>query len=424
MPHFTLLIFSPRLRSALAFSALLSVVTVPVAHAQQPATPPAAPATPIAPAPVVTAPPITLGPPTPTSNFGLPQPTPGVKPTMPPSTASRRPDLFAPIPYYEKRDNFFFAGAADVRYRNRTISQQNETIGSYIAATRFTADYIRGNPFTGDERGGARVQFVLEDDSRGTSLNRLRASELYVFYRFLFPGVSANVRVGQFVLPFGLLAVYDTPLQPIQPLYEKSLGLRVDTGVMLEGDYGLYHYATALTTGAGPNRRDRDNNLVITFRLDRSFTTRFGKVQIGGSLLTGNGPMTNFDTELSPSGFASASATVKKTRFAADGQYFFRGITARGEVVFGADDQQSVWGYFVEGDVPIRGRLSAVAFSRLWTFPTKPEKTNTLGAGFNFAIANGIVLRSLFEYERNVPDNAGTSPVVIRRLTLQTRLNF
>src|SRR5262245_16260724 len=66
------------------------------------------------------------------------QPTPGVKPEMPPSTATRRPDLFAPLPFYEKKDNFFFALNADLRYRTLSASGEKETIGTYISAARFT----------------------------------------------------------------------------------------------------------------------------------------------------------------------------------------------------------------------------------------------------------------------------------------------
>jgi hypothetical protein len=343
---------------------------------------------------------------------------------MPPSTAFRRPDPFEPVPYFTQRDRFFFSTAVDLRYRTLTTSGQKETVGTYVAAARFTGDYIRANPATGDEQAGARVQLVLEDDEGGTSLNRLRFSEVYAYYRFLFPGVSANIRVGQFVLPFGLIAVYDTPLQPIQPLYEKSLGLRVDTGVMLEGDYGLYHYGASITTGAGPDRHDPDNNKVVTFQLQRAFQTRNGNVQIGGSLLTGNGPVTDFNTTLPPSGYSGADLFVKKTRFAGDGQWFFKNFTGRGEIVFGSDDQDPVWGYFGEANWQFTRSINLVGFTKRWNFPRKPESATTLGAGLNFDIGWGLTLRTLYEYERDVPFPAGTSPQITRRFTIQTRVNF
>ena len=351
----------------------------------------------------------------------------GGRPTMPPSTALRRPDLFAPIPLYRNRNNLFFAGAADVRYKTQTTNNDaNTTVGSYIAASRFTADYVRANPVTGEERGGARVQILLENNRRGTQLNKVRASELYAYYRFQFPGVSANVRVGQFVLPFGLLAVYDTPLQPIQPLYEKSLGLRVDTGVMLEGDYGLYHYAGSITNGSGPNRlvNDTNRNKVIAFRLERTVESRIGRFQVGGSILSGRLPVTNFATELPPSGVSGARDYIDKTRFAGDGEYFLGKLVARGEVVFGGDGQNPVYGYFAEGDYRIHRRVGAVAEIKRWNFPVRPQTATTLGAGLNFDIGGGLTLRTLYEFERDVPQAAGARADVQRRITVQTRLSF
>lgn len=372
--------------------------------------------------------------PPPADNTVLLKPATDGRPPMPPSTATRRPDLFAPIPLYPRRDNYYFAGNADLRYRTRTTNEANsETIGSYVSAMRFTGDYVRANPQTGDERGGARFQVLLENDNQGTALNRLRASEVYAYYRFLFPGVSASLRGGQFVLPFGLMAVYDTPLQPIQPLYEKSIGLRVDTGIMLEGDYGLYHYAASVTTGAGPNRVDPDGNRVICARLERTFVTeRLGRFQVGGSLMSGRLPITAFDTELPPSGFNRQGAYIDKSRFAGDGQYFYGRLVARGEIVFGGDGPNPVYGYFAEGNYQLGNtRATAVAFVRRWNFPIRPQSASTLGIGMNYNLGGGFILRGLFEYNRDVPaggtadaPQTGPNPLIVRRFTLQTRLNF
>jgi hypothetical protein len=344
----------------------------------------------------------------------------------PPSTATRRPDLFAPPTIYSHKDNFLFDGAADVRYRTRTTNTESvdHTIGSYIASTRLTAEFVRASVATGEERGGARVQLLLENDNQGTSLNKFRASELYAFYRFPFPGVSATLRGGQFVIPFGLAAVYDTPLQPIQSLYEKSVGLRVDTGLMLEGEYGLYHYAASLTTGSGPDRTYKDNGHVVSFRLARAVETRLGRFQVGGSLLTGTLPVTTFQTELPPSGFVGARDYVHKSRFAGDGEYYLGKLTARGELIFGADDQNAVYGFFGEAEYRFRTRTEAVFYNKIWNFPVRPQELSATGAGLNYDLGGGLTLRGLFEYERDVPPTAGISPTIVHRITLQTRLNF
>lgn len=312
-------------------------------------------------------------------------------------------------------------GAADLRYRNANRA----TRGSYIPALRLTGDWVRRSAQNSDVRGGARVQFYLESDPPSTSTDRIRPSELYGFYNFALPGVSAQFRAGQFALPFGLTRAYD-PLQPIQPLYTKALGLRVDTGIMLEGEFLQYRYAGSITTGSGPNRGDRDSGKVYTFRLSRELETRLGRFEVGGTLMSGKGPITTFATELPASGTIGAGAQdmVKKTRFAGDGQYFYGPLTARGEFVFGGDDEDPVWGYFAEGNYQVTPRLTAVAFRKRWTFPEKPQTATTTGVGINYDFGSGFIVRTLFEYERDVPLPAGSSPLVTKRIVIQTRLNF
>lgn len=336
------------------------------------------------------------------------------------SRAQEQPPAPPPLPATPVRRNTLFD--IDLRYRNAN----RETRGSYVDALRVTADLVRVSPLApGDVRGGARAQLLLENDDRGTSLNRLRVGEAFGFYRFALPGVSATLKAGQIVLPFGLAAQYD-PLQPIQPLYDKGLGLRIDTGLFLEGDYGPYRYAGAITFGTGPNRGDPDSNKMISFRLERSVETRLGRVTVGGSLLTGRAPVTNFATVVPASGTTNAGQFVDKTRFAGDGQYAYGPFTLRGEFAFGGDDEDAVWGYFGEGNYRWgSGRATLVGFRKRWNFPQKPQSATTTGVGVNYTVKNGLILRALYEYERDVPsEEAGGAPFIIKRITLQTRLSF
>ncbi len=364
-------------------------------------------------------------PPAPTKHQApRPEPAP-ISPALAPPSEELRSDsaLFPTPPRFTRRDNFDFKGAVDLRYRNGNI----ETRGAYVNAARFTGTYVRANGETGDERGGALLQTLLETDKSGVVIRRLRLSEAFVYYRFRLPGVSARIRAGQFVLPFGLAFVYDTPLQPIQPLYDKSIGLRVDTGVMLEGEYGAYRYAGSITNGNGPNRRDFDNQKVVSFRLSRNVDTLVGRFTLGGSLLSGRLPVTNFDSELPASGTSGARDFIAKSRFAADAQYTRGPLTLRGEIVAGADESDTVYGYFAEGNYALDQRLSVVAFRKSWNFPVKPQASTVTGVGANYRIGNGVFLRALYEYERNVPQglpNGNGTPFIIKRLTLQTRLNF
>jgi hypothetical protein len=351
-----------------------------------------------------------------------PPPSPGTfTPTRPqPSTATRRPDLFAPFPVYAERRNLLLDHTLDIRYTNAHRGPR----GLFLSAARTTADFVLADKKTGREKGGARVQVLAEPDALGESaIRRLRTSELYGFYVFEVARAEANVKVGQFVLPFGLAAVYDTPLQPIQTLYGPSVGLRVDTGVMVDGYVGPYHYAASLSNGSGPNRRDLAAGLVRSFRLERNFLTQSGRIQVGGSLLSGKLPVTAYNTELPASGASGERQFVDKTRFAADASYYLSKLTARGELHFGADSQRQVWGYFAEGRYGFDEGKTAVATIRRWNFGQRPQGVSLYGAGVNFELENGLIIRTLYEYERAKP-SAMSSAVVDRRFTVQTRIRI
>lgn len=319
-----------------------------------------------------------------------------------------------------ERDTFTVRGAADLRVRET----DKEGDRSYIAATRLTSDWIRRGGKT-----GARAQFYLENqgerDTNGGS--RLRASELWVSREIRLPALAepARLTVGQFPIPFGLTALYD-PLQPIQPLYEKALGVRVDTGVRLDGDYGVYRYSVAATTGAGPLLRTGYRaGGAVTFRLERTVETELGRFVVGGSLLSGRLPVTGANSQLPASGTVeNRYSLVNKTRFAADGQYLFGPVVLRGEVMFGGDGPNAAWGYFAEGNYRAADRLTLVAMRRLWNFADSIQVASSTGLGANYDVGRGLTVRALYEFQRDVDLPAGTAPRVAKRLTLQTRLNF
>lgn len=339
-----------------------------------------------------------------------------------PARAQQQAPAGVPAPASFSRNTFSTYGAADLRVRET----DKEGDRSYIAATRLTTDWVRRDPTTGLSVAGARIQFYVENGGQRdiTGGSRFRPGELYGQATFRLPALSlpARLTAGQFPLPFGLTALYD-PLQPIQPLYEKSLGLRLDTGLLLEGDYAPYRYAVALTTGAGPNRFDGTGTLV-SFRLERTVATELGRFIIGGSLLSGRAPVTTYDTQLPASGTTRARRFVDRTRFGADGQYLFGPVTLRGELVFGGDGPDAAWGYFAEGNYAATDRLTLVAMRRLWNFADSVQVASSTGIGANYNVGRGFTLRALYEFQRDVPLPAGTPPRIAKRLTLQTRLNF
>jgi len=342
-------------------------------------------------------------------------------PARPPaSTATRRPDLFSPIPVHPRPRTLLAEAILDLRSRPMGQSPR----GLYAPAGRFTVEGIVANPRDGDERGGIRLQWVGDPATpRADRPDHVRLSEAYGFYKLLFPGASATLRAGQFVLPFGLAAVYDTSLQPFETLAGKSVGLRIDTGAMVEGDYGPFHYAGALTTGRGPSRSDDDGRPVLSARLERHFLTQSGRIQIGGSMLSGRLPETTPAFFLPASGVVPAAPRIDKTRFSADVQYGLGTLVARGEIVFGADAERPVFGYFGEARWSIAPRMQAVAAVKRWDYRVRPESFHVAAMGIDFVASPGIIVRALFERERSDGPRAGT-PDFDHRLTVQTRVRL
>lgn len=368
--------------------------------------------TPPAPAPLMLAPEIANAP-------SLPTPTDQPPPEIP---------LPNPIPLGR---GFLISGALDARTRT---SSEGRNGGVWVN----TAELDLQHPITrkGVARGNLVLQVLAEDPpdiGRGRGQD-LQIGEAYFLYRLPVESdfnSTAYLKLGQFQIPFGLLAVYDPHLLILQPLYAQSLGIRTDFGLALSGRvYGFLNYDLSITTGTGPNHLDVNPNRVVTFRLGRTFTTRNGVVNVGGSLLQGRLPITDltadhpFAVELPPSGRVRADrgGFVSKSRIAGDASYGFNRTTARGEVVVGADNDQRVLGYYAEGDYRFTGRISAAISRSLFVYPEGNSSATRESLGLTYASSANLTFRGLYQYLRDVPRDLGGQ--VRHRLTFQVLLRF
>jgi hypothetical protein len=96
-----------------------------------------------------------------------------------------------------------------------------------------------------------------------------------------------TIRVGQAVIPFGLLADYDTHTQIIQTQYARTLGLRLDPGIGFQGDLGKTAYALWVSNGTGPYLMDNNRNKVVTARIAPKFMLGNAEMTWGVSGLAG-----------------------------------------------------------------------------------------------------------------------------------------
>lgn len=349
-------------------------------------------------------------------------------PSLPPPTDQPPPEVPLPDPIPLGR-GFLVSGALDVRTRSSDTGRRS---GLWVNAAELDLQHRISRK--GEARGNVFVQLLAEDPPDVARGKDIQIGEAYVLYRLPVAAdfdSTAYLKAGQFQIPFGLLAVYDPHLLILQPLYAQSLGLRTDFGLALSGRlYGYLNYDFSLTTGTGPNHLDVNPSRVVTFRLGRTFTTRNGVVNVGGSLLQGRLPITDltadnpFAVELPPSGRVRADrgGFVSKSRIAGDGSYGFHRTTARGEFVVGADGDQRVLGYYLEGNYRFTGRTSAAISRSLFVYPTGNSSASRESLGLTYASSANLTFRGLYQYLRDVPRDLGGR--VRHRLTFQVLLRF
>lgn len=347
---------------------------------------------------------------------------------LPPPTDQPPPEVPLPNPIPLGQE-LLVSGALDLRTRTSNTGRSG---GVWVSTAE--VDLQRPVSTKGATRGNFYLQLIAESPPDQPHTRDVQVGEAYFIYRLPVEtdfDSTAYVKIGQFPLPFGLLAVYDPHLLILQPLYSQSLGVRNDFGVAVSGRaYGFLNYDLAITTGTGPNHLYATPNRVVTFRLGRTFTTRYGVVNVGGSLLQGRLPITDitaqnpFAVELPPSGRVRADrgGFVSKSRLGGDASYGFKRVVARGEVVVGADGDQRILGYYVEGNYSASKRVSVVAARSLFVYPRGSSTASQEAAGLTYAVSENLTCRALYQYLRDVPRDGSAG--IRHRLTFQILLRF
>ena len=371
----------------------------------------------------------------PTGNSSAASPAPDTAPPtattpLPVPTDQPPPEVSLPPPIPLGR-GLLISGALDARGRTATTGR---TDAGWINA----AELDLNDPLTHNHQaiGNIHLQVIAENPPDISNAQDVQFGEAYVLYRLPIQtqtDSTAYLKVGQFQLPFGLLAVYDPHLLLLQPLYAESLGLRIDSGLAVSGRfYGYLNYDFAVTSGSGPNHLDITPNRVITFRLGRTFETRNGVVNVGGSLLQGHLPVTDitqshpFAFELPPSGYVRADrgpgGFTAKTRIAGDGTLTYKNITARGEAMIGADENSRIQGFYAEGNYRFSPRAGVVTAHSLFEYPHHDSLSSDTSFGLTYAPDSHLTLRTLYENLYDVP--IGGPSQTRHRFTVQVLLRF
>ncbi len=202
-----------------------------------------------------------------------------------------------------------------------------------------------------------------------------------------------NIKIGQQLIPFGLLAWYDTHGRVFQNPYVFTIGERIDAGLAFQGLFGPFDWWYMASNGCGPEIMDQDDNKVQIIRIAHTAYGNWYDFGVGISALRGILPTFNEDPlrnmMIEPDSF------VMKNRLAIDGQFSNPYFTLIGEFIVGTNGRwstiqevgnQGMIGAYIEMEVPLISGFKIISMFSVWQ-PDLTENTNKqgLGMGLNYS---------------------------------------
>lgn len=191
-----------------------------------------------------------------------------------------------------------------------------------------------------------------------------------------------NLRVGHYLLPFGLLSYYDTERLLIRGIEEENLGNRLDWGAQVLGYSGAVDYALSVSQGSGSEFRDPDGNKLVTGRvgLQKDYS-RYGFSVMSGKV--------DVDDE------EDGEDHQERRRIAFDGEWDFAPWMLRGELIAGQDNGRGVNGGVMLTDYTLTPELTLNSKLGWWhDRETEPEAA----LGFSYSLPYNLTLRAADNY--------------------------
>lgn len=239
---------------------------------------------------------------------------------------------------------------------------------------------------TWSDEMGDRWTAVIQSDFED-NLRRVKPYQVYLQYKG--PLGKWNIRGGHYLLPFGLLATYDTELLLLQGLEKTSLGIRKDTGVEVLGRFGMWDYAASVTDGLGDRK-------FIDSMANPVFTGRLAYVQddwqIGISALAGR--------VLTAPDFRAGDGDTRENRLAVDLTRTLGPAVIRAEAVGGTDNGRPVYGAVALVDYALTPKAELNSRVASWHGDSDSQ---SVGLGITYQIRQGLYIRlaDMYNFGRN-----------------------
>lgn len=258
------------------------------------------------------------------------------------------------------------SGGFDNRYRKANREPNTfELHGAFLNLRTVFSDEL-----------GDRLILVTQYDFE----DNFRESHFYYTYaQIKGPLGKINLRIGRYVVPFGLLTYYDTERLLLQTLEKQSLGIKTDVGAQVFGFVSDLDYAVSISNGVGRYWKDIDENKLVIARLGLTGQdTRLGLSYLNGRIFT---PMTReFPVE----------SNKYRQHLALDLEHFFDLFIIRAEILHGSEEAITVGGGFLGVDYSIGPTIDVNLKYAVWSTRTT---IHLPGIGFSYNILPGAYLR-------------------------------
>lgn len=168
-----------------------------------------------------------------------------------------------------------------------------------------------------------------------------------------------KLRIGHFDPFYGLEPLLDTHGTILQTLAHKNIGFKSDWGIGFRSFFKNFDHETAIQLGSGMNIKNEGNFL---------FTQRIGVTQrnnpsYGLSFLYGK---VLVDEAMHSDASHMEEKIIRKKRIGFDSQYQIRSILLKTELGYGKNDRYTVYGFFIEADLPIFRALESQIQWQTW----------------------------------------------------------
>jgi len=198
-----------------------------------------------------------------------------------------------------------------------------------------------------------------------------------------------SIKLGQQVIPFGLLAWYDTHGKVFQNPYSLAIGERIDAGITVQGILGPVDWWYMISNGNGPNVKDPDDNKVQTARFALDHSIGLIDMRVGFSILRGVLP--EFTQDPLAIMMVEPDSLIMKNRVCIDGEFTYTYFNIIYEVIYGIQGslvsmfnnmEQGAIGGYIEVHVPLSYSIELKGmYSRWQPRIDQPLSHNVWGAG-------------------------------------------